>query len=355
MVSTPHSEPEVICVDQPSSGQKRSRTDTETADHFDPPTTPKLVILHFDAILDGRDAVIITVLKTFAQLQPTTPPPSPSRILSVFASSDPLLANKFKALIPPPFLTDANAASLRNWTDAYLETYEREGKALLAPFPGAKPFLAALVARRIVIAITTNHREFTKNFMTAHGMADLPDFIVRRAAGFAARPEVFREFFQSTLIPSYAAKRGRYAAGEEVEPLRPEEVLIVSCAPFNLRTAHAVGARACWVKMAGVELEGEEEGDVDADTIVVGDLAELGERIFGGSRGEEDNGDLKAPGNEVEVEMVGEEMGEEQQGIGGELEVGQVGVGVGQVEVEQVEVEQIEVEQVDVEMAETDL
>ncbi|KAK3687444.1 hypothetical protein B0T22DRAFT_128698 [Podospora appendiculata] len=322
MVSTP--EPEVICVDQPA-GQKRSRAETEPAEDPNFPTTPKLVILHFDAIIDGRAAVTTAVRKVFASLQPTTPAPSPARILSVFANGAPLLASKFQALVPTAALPDADA--LRAWTDAYLETYDREGKPLLAPFPDARAFLTALAARDILIAITTNHRDFAKAFLAAHAMADLPDFLVRRAAAYAARPALFRDFFDGTLVPSYAAKRR--GAGE----LRPgDHVLVVSCTPFNLRTARTIGARACWVRKPGVTVE-PEAGGLDADTIVVGDLAELGKRIFGGRKGADAEEDLKVgndlkmgndlkSGNDLMPGMMVQDMGaeQEQQNIGGEAE-----------------------------------
>jgi hypothetical protein len=92
--------------------------------------------------------------------------------------------------------------------------------------------------------------------------------------------------WEQAIVPWFAEFCGA-SDGAEVKPLLPEQAVMVSCAPYDLVIAKAVGCRTCWIR----KIDPGTKIAVDAadEFPVVETMGELWMELFGNKHATEEN------------------------------------------------------------------
>lgn len=250
-------------------GRKRSRSPTpEVKPILDstPPRVdialqiPKLVMIHSDAILDGRKAVTYTFQQVFSIMKPDCKPPSEAAILSALTES-PRLESVYQAL-GCGHLTSLDQIS---WFTRHRNIFMNEARGMLEIYRDVKPFLQELKRQNIATIVLTSHKPEAEEVLEKHGMKGLVGMILDDADKLIKLPTYFRMIFKAEIAPwfneHYAgrvdnqnpADLTRSDVQATAPPLDLEYVLLVSCALYNLDAAKQAGARTCWVRKCDVK------------------------------------------------------------------------------------------------------
>ena len=287
--------------------------------------TPKLILIHLDALLDGRRAVLYAVKACFTALKTGQKfrPPTDSRILIAFAESSHLgtILKKLGAGF-------RNDKGMLKWIAKYSEVYSSpECLALLGPYEDARDFLKGVKRREgvVVVVMTSGHAAVTAEFLEQWGMLRYVDKILAgggTSQTFLEDPVMFRGIYEREVLGWYAAgfapkkgavpiasgggKKGK-GKGKEVDrghttattttnevvniieddseddndqnntknpvsnlKLTTDDVLLVSCTPYNLQPARVMNARTCWIQKS-------ENSPTEGTDIVAESLEKLGE------------------------------------------------------------------------------
>jgi len=250
---------------QPSSPTKRSFSDF-AQDSLLP--VPRLVLMHIDTILDGRKALTYTIAKVISIVSPKTKPPTPDEILATVAST-PNTMEIYRSL----GAVATSPTEAKEWCLRHKNIMKRGGAKHLRLYPEAKPFLQCLHERRIPAVIATSAKDSVESLVKNWSFKSLIDGIIGHAHEFLENKDRFAHDIKTVFGP-WVAKNDlgsdapldmTMSEKYEPAPLRPEEIMVVSCCPYNLVKAQELGVQTCWVRMsdASIKSGGETEFVVD--------------------------------------------------------------------------------------------
>ncbi|KAK0743535.1 hypothetical protein B0T18DRAFT_392291 [Schizothecium vesticola] len=250
---------------QPSSLTKRSFSDFAEGNIL---PAPRLVIMHIDTILDGRKALTYTIAKVISIVSPKTKPPTPDEILTTVAST-PNTIEIYRSL----GAVAATPTEAKEWCLRHKNIMKRGGAKHLRLYPEAKPFLQCLHERRIPAVIATSAKDSVESLVKDWSFKHLIDGVIGNAHEFLENKDRFAHDIKTVFCP-WVAKNDlaldvpldmTTSDKYEPAPLRPDEIMVVSCCPYNLIKAQELGVQTCWVRMsdASIKSGGETEFVVD--------------------------------------------------------------------------------------------
>lgn len=250
---------------QPSSSTKRSFFEF-AQDNLLP--APKLVLMHTDTIVDGRKALTYTIAKVISIVSPETKPPTDDEILATVAST-PNTIEIYRSL----GAVAATPTEAKEWCLRHKNIMKRGGAKHRAFYPEAEPFLQCLRERRIPILLATSAKDTVMSLVKEWSFKHLIDGVIGHAHEFLGNKDrlahdiktVFGPWVANNDLGSDVPLDMTTSDKYEPAPLRPEEIMVVSCCPYNLVKAQELGVQTCWVKMsdASIEVGGETEFVVD--------------------------------------------------------------------------------------------
>ncbi|KAK3352568.1 hypothetical protein B0T25DRAFT_517812 [Lasiosphaeria hispida] len=254
----------------------------------------KLLVIHSDAIIDGREAVIYTITQVFSIMMPDFPSPSHSAILSALLSNGPLLVGIYEALGSP---MRKSPVDMQNWLTRHKNIFQKKGLAMLRLYPEVREFFLDAHHNNLPILIQTNsgHSRLIDAIFKRHDKIDGSNesimgkrwMILDEAYACAAKPDKIGKMFKDRVIPAYAVlERDVWRLNNPPEdgatmpnfgPMTSKDVFWISCAPYNLHLPKVgYGAKTCWVnrtEYGGGSL-------LDAVDVVASDLDDVRPRIW---------------------------------------------------------------------------
>ncbi|KAK1827344.1 hypothetical protein QBC39DRAFT_420529, partial [Podospora conica] len=257
-------------AERPTSPTKRSFS-TFQADNIIP--LPRMILLHADALIDGREALTYTIAKVLAIISPQTKTPTPEQILATVAST-PSTPGIYRSL----GAVEASADDAREWCLRHNNIMKRGGSKRQGFYPEAEGLLKCLKLDFEIptLIITSADTQRVGELIKGQpAFENLISGIVGYADLFLQNKDHFSETIKSTLAPWFAQYPRKFP--EDIQdlatdnftpaPLRPEEIMVVSCCPYNLVEAHELGVQTCWVKMANASIRPGGEVEVVVDTL----------------------------------------------------------------------------------------
>lgn len=229
---------------------------------------PKLVLMHSDAIVDGRKGLTYTIAKVISIVSPETKPPTDDEILATVAST-PNTIDIYRSL----GAIAATPAEAKEWCLRHKNIMKRGGAKHRGFYPEVEPFLQYLRERRIPVLLATSAKDTVMSLVKQWDFKHLIDGVIGDAHMFLGNKDRFAHDIKTVFgpwmanndlgsdIPLDMTTSDKY----EPAPLRPDEIMVVSCCPYNLIKVQELGVQTCWVKMsdASIEVGGETEFVVD--------------------------------------------------------------------------------------------
>lgn len=259
--------PENVPAQPAQSSTSTKRPFSEFAQDYLLPT-PKLVLMHTDAIVDGRKALTYTIAKVISIVSPETKPPTDDEILATVAST-PNTIEIYRSL----GAIAATPTEAKEWCLRHKNIMKRGGAKHRTVYPEVEPFLQCLRERRIPVLLATSAKDTVMSLVKEWGFKHLIDGVIGDAHEFLGNKDRFAHDIKTVFDPWMA----NHDLGSDVPldmttsdkyepaPLRPDEIMVVSCCPYNLVKVQELGVQTCWVKKsdASIEAGGETEFVVD--------------------------------------------------------------------------------------------
>ena len=221
----------------------------------------KLIIIHSDAIIDGRAAVAHTFERVFATMRPDRAPPAAAEVLAALADS-PLLGPAYEA-VGSGHLTSLDCIS---WFTRHRRVFVEEGHAMLAIYPDVLPLLRDLRRAGIAVAVLTSHSTLVEEVLGRCSLAGLVGTVVDKAHKLIWLPTAFRMVFSVDIIPFFTEAAGSWL-GLDIGRVDIAQMLVVSCAPYNLEAPKLAGAKTCWVRKSASSLAAAANIDIFVDEL----------------------------------------------------------------------------------------
>ncbi|KAK3985192.1 hypothetical protein QBC44DRAFT_312533 [Cladorrhinum sp. PSN332] len=264
--------------------RKRSYSDAGIGSVKSPVDCPKFMVLHLNVLCDGRAGLIHTMTAIFKDVLPQLKPPPAIDIISAFAAA-PILETVFR------ILTNGRITSRETTmcTQAYMRIFNRDALPMMSLYDDVKPFLRAARANGVTTMLQTDLLHKAEALINDPEVLGLLDLFVDTKTAYlnthAGGPGSLIPLGNTNIMKAYARHYIQKKMNGEVvdendmpDPRKlvpPNQVLVLSCTPYGLKSAKMVGARACWVKKCEVI----PPHDVRIDHVVES-LDELAKEIF---------------------------------------------------------------------------
>ncbi|KAK0715211.1 hypothetical protein B0H67DRAFT_580198 [Lasiosphaeris hirsuta] len=255
----------------------------------------KLLVMHSDSIIDGRDAMVHTISQVFDIMMPDFPSPSSSEILSAILSAGPLLVDIYEKLGSP---LRRSLDDTLNWFTRHRNIFQKKGIPMLCLYPEIPEFFLDAHYNDLPILILSNgHSRLVDSIFKKHdtktssieSVAGKRWMILEEAHTCASLPENIRNVFRSRIIPAYTVlERDIWRLNNPPEegattmptfaPLTAKDVLWISCAPYNLHGPKMgyEGVKTCWINRTEYD-GGSDRGYVD---VIARDLDDVRSRVW---------------------------------------------------------------------------
>ncbi|KAG7287440.1 hypothetical protein NEMBOFW57_006951 [Staphylotrichum longicolle] len=250
-------------------------------------SSPRVLLLHLNALLSCRDATTRTIHRTIAEVLHANDIPelSDEAILLAFSKSP-----RVVEIISHLGIRDLSIDEHRRLLECYPRIFARDGFPLVYLAPHASEFLENAKRLGILIAVMSNNTTTATTLLENLGVAHLVDKILPTSTAQVYPPTphavaLFDQTWHDAILPWFISTTNCNGSHKrDMKLLVPQQAMVVSCALYDLEVPRLSGMQTCWINT----IHGESEEDATAvhssrvfDHVVVLELEELGVKLFG--------------------------------------------------------------------------